>query len=125
MKQDRHVFFATDFCRLFIGLDEGRVIPALDDLDVKRRQPGLTLEAIHDLGDGLFGRLVAGRDRDAVFVIPHRHQQGNLQNSSRIHGFPEQAFAGACVADRAKGNFIAVDRKFYVAAKVRIFAVDF
>ena len=59
------------------------------------------------MGNGRLGSLVLLRDADAVSIVPHVHEHGDLQDTCGVHGFPEQAFRCACIANGSDGNFIA------------------
>src|SRR5690606_13824042 len=56
-----------------------------------------------------FGGLVFCVNRNTVFIVPNAHYHWHLQNSGSIYGFPEKAFAGACISNGSPRNFVSVD----------------
>ena len=112
MDNHGHVFFAGDFFGLFVGFDQGGIVPAAHAENFESVAFFVPLKAFQYLGNVLLGGLVFGVHRNAVFVVPNADDHGYLKHACRIHRFPKKPFGRAGIAYGAPGNFVAVARKF-------------
>ncbi len=92
-----------------ISFAKRRVVPPLDRVEVIAAGfAGLAPEAGERRGEIFLDDLVLVVHRDAVVVVPDRHQQRRAQHPGGVERLPEQAFGTAGVADGAEGDLIAV-----------------
>src|SRR5207237_2891478 len=96
---------------LRVRLDERGIVPSSDDADLESGRTGLTLEARERGGDGALDRLELVRNGDPVAVVPHRHEERDLQHAGRGHRLPEQALARTGVADGRERDLLSVPRE--------------
>ena len=110
--------------RIRVRLDQRRVIPAADDIDVDPR-PVVWRETAQHVGDRRLRRLRSDRNGNSVPVVPHRHRERHLQHTTSVDRLPKESLTGRGVADGAEGDLVAVDRKAVLdALQLRIQAVE-
>ena len=109
--QDRNVVFSAPVCGSLIGGDKRGVIPTLHAENDQTIGALFHFHAAQRSRNRSFGRLILLRYADAVTIVPHIHEHGHFKHAGRVHGFPEQAFRCARIADGPDGNLIAATRK--------------
>ena len=98
--------------RLRIDLNERRIIPPLNGVDVKPiSRIGIALETGQERGKILLGDLQFIGDGYAVAVIPNGDNGRGAQHADGVDRFPEQTFGAGGVADGAEGDFVAAARE--------------
>ena len=111
MDQYRYMVFPAALRRLFIGLDQCRIVPSFDAVYHNAIGSLLHLHSAQRGGNGRFGGLVLFGNADAVPIVPNTHEHGHLKHSCRIHGFPKRTFRRARISNRTNRNFVPGLRK--------------
>ena len=103
-----------------VSLHKCRIIPTFHRTDFKALMIGITLESLECLRDTFLYRMVRGRYRNTIVIVPHTHYHRHLHHTYRIEGFKEKAFAGTGISYSTPGYLIPIVRESFTIGKSKI-----